>query len=876
MADDPLLSSLNDDTLRNAQAIGDSMVEAGDAARRLNTELRASSQLMVDYATTYSKIKTSANAVAQIQDKAKVSARAVNDATREQAKNLTSVRELNAKIEDLYRRARRETGTVKDQLLAQAKNLSEGRDNAQALADLYGGIAKDASSINSKTAFFNAMSAFVKDIPGLRVLSKPFEDAAKASRETVLQNAKILQNKEAIGKFTEAELRTGRGLTKERLRQLGLSEITGDTAGQAAGKLLKQYRDTTKQSSILGAGMKSFAKSAASSAMSFFKTGGYIGLIVAGAKKLVNLFIEADNRVAQVAGALNMSKVEAANFGLEILRASGGIDYFTERLRAGLELAASFARQTGIIATNVEVFNTTLDVLNRRFSLSEQQTAELAKNMIISGQSAREFAVSALGAAEALEMQNGVNISNEAIMRDIADLTATQYLNLEGQPDAIARAVTQARRFGMTMSLIEGTQSSLLNFGQSITDELNAELLLGRELNLDRARLAALDNNYAAVAAEISSQIGKAANFSKMNYFQQVALAKAVGMTREELAKTLKEQEALEKAGFASAEAREKKFRALIDSGLTQQQALQRIGMAEYTRQKNSLSVQEQLNILLDNMKVLFLDTINPLLQEGLGYLMEHKYIINDVVEFLKNAAIATVDFVKEIINARKEGKSFTDILKDGMGEVGNTVYRVGLVLDALLIKPIKAAVDLLQGSFKFIQAGGNILSGNFLEGIRLGKEGLSELKDGLANTLDAGTNLIVGISGEGQANFFNKLAKGEINIDGTSTDLAKTASQEVKEGYTEVDGILYPSSAVNGVTTTPLVDETGASIFSPKKEEQTNSTSTTKPFTERSASIEHTNWLLSRLIEVVERGGDVYLDGRKVGEALVLNNTRQ
>jgi hypothetical protein len=905
MADDPLLSSLNDQTLSNAQGIGDSMADAADAARRLNSELRSSNLLTVEYSKLFTGIKTSASAVGKIQDKAKLTSKAVNDATREQIKNLTSVRELNTKIEDLYRRARKETEENKVQLIAQATVLAIGRDNAQELANIYGGIVQDASKLNSQTAFFNVMSEFVKDIPGLRVFSKPFEDAAIAARKTAIENAKIMQTKEVIRKFTEKELTTGKGLTKERLKQLGLSEITGETAGREAGKLLKQYRDVTKEQSKLGSGIKGFAKSAAASTASFFKTGGFliaigkgiqgaVGLLVKGLKSAVKFLLEIDNRAANLAKSLNMTKLEAAQFDFSILKASGGIDYLNQRLGEAADLAASFADSTGIIATDLKVFNADLGVINRRFGLSEQQTSEIAKNILISGQSSKEFAVNALGAAEALEMQSGINLQNQAIMKDIAELSATQFLNLKRQPGLIANAVTQARRFGLTMATIEGTQSSLLNFSQSITDEINAELLLGKQLNLSRARSAALQNDYATVAAEISREIGTAADFSEMNYFQQEALAKSVGMTKEELAKALKEQEALEAAGFASAEAREEEYNKLKKI-YGEQEALRRIGMKEYTRQKENISFQEKMNNLLHNMKMIFVQSINPLLQKVTTFLSANPKFIQNSIDKFKNLVSVVSDFISQLIKggplsdklgdklskmfgtSRKEGESLIETLKNGMKKVGETIYRVGLVLDGVFIKPILAAVDALQASFKFIQAVAKILSGDFTQGINLGIEGVKELNKGAANFFDAGTNVIVGISGEGQANFFNKLAKGEINLDGTPTDLSKNAADSAKTSSTFKDeqGNEYTSTTedIDGsrVTTTPL----GGSIIPPKKKEKDEPTNF-NTLLKNTSKEEKTNKLLERLIQVVEKGGDVYLDSRKVGEALVLSTTRQ
>ena len=47
----------------------------------------------------------------------------------------------------------------------------------------------------------------------------------------------------------------------------------------------------------------------------------------------------------------------------------------------------------------------------------------------------------------------------------------------------------------MEMSQLDGIASSLMDFESSIKNELEAELLLGKNLNLEKARQAALNND---------------------------------------------------------------------------------------------------------------------------------------------------------------------------------------------------------------------------------------------------------------------------------------------------------------------------------------------------------------------------------------------
>ena len=50
------------------------------------------------------------------------------------------------------------------------------------------------------------------------------------------------------------------------------------------------------------------------------------------------------------------------------------------------------------------------------------------------------------------------------------------------------------------MSAVAGSAGQLLDFESSITKELEAEMLIGRDLNLEKARSAALSNDQEALA----------------------------------------------------------------------------------------------------------------------------------------------------------------------------------------------------------------------------------------------------------------------------------------------------------------------------------------------------------------------------------------
>ena len=138
-----------------------------------------------------------------------------------------------------------------------------------------------------------------------------------------------------------------------------------------------------------------------------------------------------------------------------------------------------------------------------------------------------------LAQAKITGLQNGVSLNQKDILKDIQIVSAATTLSFGKNPKLIAQAVAEAKSLVLNLQKIESITNNILDFESSIQSELEAELLTGKQLNLETARLAALNNDLATVASEVSKNIGDSAEFSKMNRLQQEALEKAVGMSRE-------------------------------------------------------------------------------------------------------------------------------------------------------------------------------------------------------------------------------------------------------------------------------------------------------------------------------------------------------
>jgi hypothetical protein len=149
-----------------------------------------------------------------------------------------------------------------------------------------------------------------------------------------------------------------------------------------------------------------------------------------------------------------------------------------------------------------------------------------------------------------------------------------------------------------------------------VRNELKAELLLGKALNLELARELALRGDSAAAAKEMMNQVGSLADFQELNVIQQKSLAAAIGMSADELANSLKTQDLLLKTGDKSVEALNERRRLAIETGKTEEfyAELRRAGTSdELIAQQMQLGNQDKMNLLIEKSLETFSNMVEPL-----------------------------------------------------------------------------------------------------------------------------------------------------------------------------------------------------------------------------------------------------------------------
>ena len=184
-----------------------------------------------------------------------------------------------------------------------------------------------------------------------------------------------------------------------------------------------------------------------------------------------------------------------------------------------------------------------MTALTKQLGLGTNEASQLALLARTQGEDTEGVLNNTVDTVNAINKQNKSAISAKAVLNDIATASKSIVVSLGMSPEILAEAATEARALGLNLETVDKIAGSLLDFESSIAAELEAELLLGKDINLEKARQAALTNDLATLSQEIGKNEGVINAFATGNRIQQEAAAKALGISREELAGMVMQQE---------------------------------------------------------------------------------------------------------------------------------------------------------------------------------------------------------------------------------------------------------------------------------------------------------------------------------------------
>ena len=263
----------------------------------------------------------------------------------------------------------------------------------------------------------------------------------------------------------------------------------------------------------------------------FFSSGkNAVGIMLIGASKLANKFSELGRNLGFTLTQMVGLKSEMLLMN-EILgeASSESVQELGKQLGGIGNVTSGMALDAGIMAYNFGLGGDEAGYLSVAFGKLQGQSYETGKNTI-------EF-------VRQLSLANGVAPSQ--VMKDIAHNTEAMALFSKDGGKNIATAALQAAKLGVNLSTTAKLAEHLLDYQSSVDDEMEASVLLGRQLNLGKARELAYNNDIAGATNEALKAVGGIGEWEKMSYYQRQATAKALGISAEEMQQMVSHQKDL-------------------------------------------------------------------------------------------------------------------------------------------------------------------------------------------------------------------------------------------------------------------------------------------------------------------------------------------
>ena len=371
--------------------------------------------------------------------------------------------------------------------------------------------------------------------------------------EELLQKGKARQEQlKQEGILTSSLLGTTRDLSAIATAINDEGVVKNDISEEYLESLQKQLELSEEQSEAikdtfpgvlrLTQGVDQFAKTlrllaAANPLLALFAAGVALFKLFTGIAKKI-----AETRKDLGVSAMEAVKIEAAFFGLEKVAALSGLE--------AEDLQQSFkAARDNLGATTAEAIGLSLSLAQtamRSGQTASQLTTTLSLMESISSAS-RDALLSQIEMTGQMLEQKGLAPGD--IFKDVAD-NAEHFASFAKDGGAnIFAAAGAAKKLGLNMSAVASTTEALLDFESSIEKQLEASMLLGRQINLDRARQLALSGDQEGMMQEVLKQVGGEAEFNRLNVLQRRALAESVGQSVENLSRLVRNNTATTTAG---------------------------------------------------------------------------------------------------------------------------------------------------------------------------------------------------------------------------------------------------------------------------------------------------------------------------------------
>ena len=494
----------------------------------------------------------------------------------------------------------------------------------------------------------------------------------------------ILENEQAIAASLNQQVAEAQELSAELE---GVEESSSAIAENTGVKSFAGLANFVKSIPGLKAFSGPFEKAADAARIVKAEGGTGTEAMAAGAEKLKKVGLNA------IFAAVGKKLLEINKTQTEFRRLTGQSVSQMDALNDSLATANQFMEQT-VSLTKQFGFNA-----SAAFSaINIQEATELSQLMGLTAEEANNFALFSQTAGqnanantnELIKQVGEINVANKSavsqklIFQDIGKTSKAIALTFQGNAVEIGKAATNARILGLNLSQVDKIAGNLLNIEQSIAAEFEAEVISGRQLNLEQARYFALTNDLEGLTSELAKNQSALQGFVNGTRLEQEAIAGALGMSRDEMADMVFQQ------------------RAQLD--ITDEQARKTAGLSEDDFKR--LTIQDSINNSLSKLTEIlagplemFVDILGIVsaIGAGIGYFIEGAKALAPIL--LPLVGIMGALYLKSQAKAIMDGISMAFTAAQNFGPAGLAIGAAAAIAAVGYIKSQKVEDGMAPAS---------------------------------------------------------------------------------------------------------------------------------------------------------------------------------
>lgn len=409
---------------------------------------------------------------------------------------------------------------------------------------------------------------------------------------------------------------------------------------------------------------------------------------------------EATKAFRKETGLLNSQTKELEGNIINVTRTTAALGASAEDVA---KAAAEFTNEFSGLEQPSQAVLSSIVALNKNFGVSTKEAVELNKIFQnIGGLTAEQ---SQLLVGQTVEMAKMANVAPDKVVKDMAENSEYAYKYFSSSPEKLRDAAVEAAKLGTSLGEAGKVADNLLDFESSITKELEASAMLGQSLNFGRARYLAATKDAVGAQQAVIDEVMKLGDITKLNTFEQDALAGASNMTYESMVNQVRIRERFGK--LAGEEL------AAAEAALAAGKDISKMSEADLKRQTEELAKQQEMQSQFDTMK-------NQLTAMGTDIMMAmapigklFMAVLVPVFAMLKGYFSGVGTAIERLMSAFDNLLApFREIFGDSSGEgflkvmelVGQILARVVVTYISTLARFIDGIANTLGGVFKIIK----------------------------------------------------------------------------------------------------------------------------------------------------------------------------